>query len=118
MSQLKIIYLPADRQVESNKPQHTWKGNIHEHWLPSFSRYTVLLSTHMPYSSALMMMVIFLLETLVNLCQTTPSYTPEYGNEHVFFRCNYFILLCGLDSPCNATNNTYFFLLQSNLSSG
>jgi len=88
MSQLKIIYLPADRQVESNKPQHTWKGSIHEHWLPSFSRYTALLSTHVHYSSALKMMVIFFLETLANLFQTTPSYTPEYGNEHVFFRCN------------------------------
>jgi hypothetical protein len=79
MSHLKIMHLPADRQVERNKPQHTWKGSIHEHWLPSFSRYIALLSTHAAYSSALKMAVTFFLETLANLCQTIPSYNTYFA---------------------------------------
>jgi hypothetical protein len=75
MSHLKIKHLPANRQVERNKPQHIWKGSIYEHWLPSFSRYTALISNHVPYYSVLKMAVIFFLETLANLCQTTPQNT-------------------------------------------
>jgi hypothetical protein len=118
MSHLKIIHLPANRQVERSKPQHTWEGSIHEHWLPSFSRYTALISTHVPYYYVLKMAVIFFLETLANLCQTTPNYTPEYGNQDVFFRRNYFMRLCALDSTCNSTNNSYFFLPPKNVSAG
>jgi hypothetical protein len=44
---------------------------------------------------------------------------PDYTKlQHVFCRTNYFRRLGGLDSPRNATNNTYFLLLPSNVSSG
>lgn len=49
---------------------------------------------------------------------TTLSYTQEYGNQHVFSSCNIFMHLYGLDSPCNATNNTYLVFLLSDVSSG
>ena len=110
------IYLLIEKYKEINRS--AWKGSIHEHWLPSFSRYTAILSTHVAYSSALRMVVTFFLETLANVCHTIPRYTPKYGNQHVFFRCNYFMRLRDLESPRNVTNNTYFFLLPSNVPSG